>query len=91
LFKLDIISDVDRLNIETEDKQADAKIKLYKARLNDCTIRAGFDGRVTKRLANEGDIPEQIGLARSRIADALHVEFLLPSKWLRWVNIGAHD
>ncbi|MBE2191432.1 MAG: efflux RND transporter periplasmic adaptor subunit [Alphaproteobacteria bacterium] len=90
LFKLDIISDVDRLNIETEDKQADAKIKLYKARLNDCTIRAGFDGRVTKRLANEGEYTRTDRvLLEVASADPLHVEFLLPSKWLRWVNIGA--
>ncbi|MDY0029150.1 MAG: efflux RND transporter periplasmic adaptor subunit [Pseudobdellovibrionaceae bacterium] len=90
LFKLDIISDVDRLNIETEDKQAAAKIKLYEARLNDCTIKAGFNGRVTKRLANEGEYTRTDRVLLEVVSnDPLHAEFLLPSKWLRWVNIGA--
>ncbi|OIN85183.1 MAG: hypothetical protein AUJ12_09975 [Alphaproteobacteria bacterium CG1_02_46_17] len=90
LFKLDIISDVDRLNIESEDKAADAKIKLYEARLEDCTIRAGFDGRVTKRLANEGEYTRTDRvLLEVASNDPLHIEFLMPSKWLRWVNVGA--
>ncbi len=90
LFKLDIISDVDRLNIESEDKAADAKIKLYEARLEDCTIRAGFDGRVTKRLANEGEYTRTDRvLLEVASNDPLHIEFLIPSKWLRWVNVGA--
>lgn len=90
LFKLDIISDVDRLHIETEDAQALAKVKLYEARLNDCTIKAGFDGHVTKRLANEGEYTRTDRVLMEVVSDEpLHMEFLLPSKWLRWVNVGA--
>ena len=90
LFKLDIISDVDRSNIETDDKQAAAKIKLYEARLNDCIIKAGFNGRVTKRLANEGEYTRTDRVLLEVVSnDPLHAEFLMPSKWLRWVNIGA--
>lgn len=90
LFKLDIISDVDRLNVETEDRQMTAKIKMYEARLEDCAIRAGFDGIVTKRLANEGEYTRTDRVLMEVVSgDPLNIEFLLPSKWLRWINVGA--
>lgn len=90
LFKLDIISDVERLNSETEDKQADAKLKIYKARLDACTIRAAFDGHVTKRLANTGEYTRTDRVLMEVASDEpLQAEFLAPSKWLRWVNVGA--
>ncbi|MCB1558358.1 MAG: efflux RND transporter periplasmic adaptor subunit [Alphaproteobacteria bacterium] len=90
LFKLDIISDIDRLSLEGEDKQAAAKLKLYEARLNDCTIKADFDGRVTKRLANIGEYTRTDRVLLEVVSnDPLHAEFLLPSKWLRWINVGA--
>lgn len=90
LFKLDIISDLDRMNIQTEDKQADAKMRMYESRLNDCVIRAEFNGRVTKRLANEGEYTRTDRVLMEVASDdPMNIEFLLPSKWLRWVNIGA--
>lgn len=90
LFKLDIISDIDRLGAETEDKQLAAKIKMYEARLNDCIIRAEFNGVVTKRLANEGEYTRTDRVLMEVVSgDPLNIEFLLPSKWLRWVNVGA--
>lgn len=90
LFKLDIISDLDRLGAQVEDKQAMAKAKLYQARLNDCQIRANFDGRVTNRLANPGEYTRTDRvLLEVASNEPLQAEFLVPSKWLRWVNTGA--
>lgn len=90
LFKLDIISDVDRLSVETEDKQAAAKVTLYQSRLESCTIRAQFDGRVTKRLANSGEYTRTDRVLMEVASnEPLQAQFLLPSKWLRWVNTGA--
>jgi len=90
LFKLDIISDLDRLGAQVEDKQATAKAKLFEARLNDCQIRAGFDGRVTNRLANPGEYTRTDRvLLEVASSEPLQAEFLVPSKWLRWVNTGA--
>lgn len=90
LFKLDIISDVDKLSVETEDSQADAKIALYKARLESCVIRARFDGHVTKRLANAGEYTRTDRVLMEVASDEpLQAQFLLPSKWLRWVNKDA--
>lgn len=89
LFKLDIISEIDRLGIELENKQAVAKRKLYEARMNDCVIKASFNGHVTKRLANEGEYTRTDRVLMEVVSsDPLNVEFLLPSKWLRWINTG---
>ena len=90
LFKLDIISDLDRSGAQVEDEKADAKRKLFEARMQDCEIRAGFDGRVTNRLANPGEYTRTDRvLLEVASKEALQAEFLIPSKWLRWVNIGA--
>ena len=90
LFKLDLISDIDRLSLEVEDKQTSAKRKVYEARMQDCDIRALFDGRVTKRLSNPGEYTRTDRvLLEVASSDPLRAEFLLPSKWLRWINIGA--
>jgi len=90
LFKLDIISNIERLELETETKQAQARAALHKSRLQDCFIRAEYDGRVVKRLANPGEFTRTDRvLMEVASLDTLKIEFLLPSRWLRWVNIGA--
>lgn len=90
LFKLDIISDLDRLGAEVEDKQTAAKSKLYDAKMQDCEIRAQFDGHVTNRLANPGEYTRTDRVLLEVASDEpLQAEFLVPSKWLRWVNVGA--
>ena len=90
MFKLDVISDLDRLGILSESEKASAREKLYKARLDHCTIRAGFDGRVTNRLANPGEYTRTDRvLMEVASREPLQAEFLVPSKWLRWIDVGA--
>ncbi len=90
LFKLDIISDIDRAGAQVEDQKAIVKDALYQSRLKDCDIRAEFDGRVTNRLANAGEYTRTDRvLLEVASNDTLQAEFLVPSKWLRWINIGA--
>lgn len=90
LFKLDIISNIERLELETETKQAEARAALQKSRLEDCFIRAEYDGRVVKRLANAGEFTRTDRvLMEVASLETLKAEFLLPSRWLRWINIGA--
>lgn len=90
LFKLDIISDLDRLGAQVENKQAQAKARAFAAQMEDCRIRARFDGRVTNRLANPGEYTRTDRvLLEVASNEPLQAEFLMPSKWLRWVNIGA--
>lgn len=90
LFKLDIISDFEKLEIETKDKQAAARVSLFENKLEDCFIRADYDGRVVKRLGNPGEYTRTDRVIMEIASlDYLEAEFLLPSKWLRWVNVGA--
>jgi len=90
LFKLDIISDLDRAGAQIENQKATVKDALYQARLRDCDIRAEFDGRVTNRLANPGEYTRTDRVLLEVASDeSLQAEFLIPSKWLRWVNVGA--
>lgn len=90
LYELDIISELEKRGIETEDKQAQARASLYEARMDNCVITAPFDGHVTNRLANAGEYTRTDRvLIEVASADPLEAEFLLPSKWLRWINKGA--
>ncbi|MFK7840002.1 MAG: efflux RND transporter periplasmic adaptor subunit [Bdellovibrionales bacterium] len=90
LFKLDIISNIEKLELESENKQAEARIGLYTSRMESCFIRAEYDGRVVKRLANAGEFTRTDRvLMEVASLDYLKAEFLLPSRWLRWVNVGA--
>jgi multidrug resistance efflux pump len=90
LFKLDIISDIERLNLETEVETTQAERDIILARMESCVIRAPYDGRVTNRMANPDEYTrtDRVLLEVASLDD-LELEFLLPSIWLRWVNIGA--
>ncbi len=90
LFKLDLISDLEKIDTETKTRQVDARIRLYQARMQQCNIYAGFNGRVTNRLANANEYTRTDRvLMEIASADPLRAEFLIPSKWLRWINVGA--
>ena len=90
LFKLDLISDLEKMDTQTKAKQLDARIRLYQAKMDQCRIYAGFDGRVTNRLANDNEYTRTDRvLMEIASLEPLRAEFLIPSKWLRWVNVGA--
>lgn len=90
LFKLDIISDIEDLGFKTEDIKASAQAKIIEHRMEQCYIRAAYDGRVTNRLANEHEFTRTDRvLMEVASLDDLELEFLVPSIWLRWVNVDA--
>lgn len=90
LLKLDIISDIEHLGIKTEDIKASAQAKIIENRMEQCYIRAAYDGRVTNRLANEHEYTRSDRvLMEVGSLENLEIEFLLPSKWLRWINVDA--
>jgi membrane fusion protein, multidrug efflux system len=90
LFKLDVISNLERKDLAVKDAQTGLKRKAVEARLEDCVIRADFNGRVAKRLANAGEYTRTDRVLMEVVSDeALQAEFIVPSKWLRWVNLGA--
>lgn len=90
LFKLEIISDVENIELDTEQKKAEANFRALEQRLDSCSIKAEYNGRVTNRLANPGEYTRTDRvLMEVASLDDLNAEFLMPSIWLRWVNVGA--
>lgn len=90
LLKLDIISDIEHLGFKTEDVKAAAQARIVEQRMEQCYIRAAYDGRVTNKLANEHEYTRTDRvLMEVASLDDLEVEFLVPSIWLRWVNVDA--
>lgn len=90
LFKLEIISDIERLDLQNEATKTKARKAILEARMENCEIRAAYDGRVVNRLANDNEYTRTDRvLMEVGSLDDLEVEFLVPSKWLRWVNVGA--
>lgn len=90
LYKMDIISDLERQDIKNEAAKALAQKGALEARMLNCKIIAGYDGRVVNRLANAHEYTrtDRVLLEVASL-DNLEVEFLLPSIWLRWINVGA--
>ncbi len=90
LFKLDIISDLEQQELKVEEQKTTAQNSTLKSQMDACIIRASYDGRVTNRLANPQEYTRTDRvLMEIASRDQLDVQFILPSKWLRYVNIGA--
>lgn len=90
LFNMKLASKLEREQAAAEAEQTNAKIVLSELKLNDCQIRAGYDGRVVKKLANDGEYTRTDRVLMEVASEGtLDVEFLLPSRALRWINIDA--
>lgn len=90
LLNLNLISNIEREKAETEKGKAEARVQLYNDKVSDCYIHATYDGRVVKRLANPNEYTRTDRVLMEVASDdLLDIEFLLPSKWLRWVNVEA--
>ena len=90
LYDLQIASKIDKEQASTEKMVAHAKKTLMETKMDACVIRAEFDGRVIKRLANANEYTRTDRvLMEIASTGTLDAEFLMPSIWLRWLNIGA--
>ena len=90
LYDMDLASRLETLEAQAESKKAAATKVMTESQNDDCIIRADYDGRVVKRLANPGEYTRTDRvLIEVASKGTLDVEFLLPSMWLRWVNIDA--
>jgi membrane fusion protein (multidrug efflux system) len=90
LYDLNIASKIDREQATVEKNVARAKQSIAQSKLDSCIIRAQFDGRVVKRLANANEYTRTDRvLMEIASTGTLDAEFLMPSIWLRWINIGA--
>ncbi len=88
LSTLDSISNIELLVARENNIQNKALISQIKGRLKSCTHVAPWDGRVMRKMASQYEYV-QSGRVLMEIAshDPLRAEFLIPSKWLRWLNV----
>jgi RND family efflux transporter MFP subunit len=69
--------------------KASAEVEAMKARIDLCWIVAPFDGRVAELTINAHETPQPGKPFISIVADgALEIDLVLPSDWLRWLEIG---
>ncbi|MEM6781889.1 MAG: efflux RND transporter periplasmic adaptor subunit [Pseudomonadota bacterium] len=89
LRQLDAVSDVDFIKAQEKQQQERALLKQARARQDLCTIAAPFDGRVKEATASNYEAVKS-GRVLMEVAsnDSLQAEMLVPSVWLRWLNIG---
>lgn len=82
-------SDVEYLAAVEDKKQTTALLKQANAIAERCIIYAPFDGRVLERKASAFEASKS-GRALMRIGslEPLEAELLIPSLWLRWINVG---
>ncbi len=89
LSDLDSISNIELIVARENNIQNKALISQIKGRLKSCSHIAPWDGRVMRKMASQYEYV-QSGRVLMEIAshDPLRAEFLVPSKWLRWLNVN---
>ncbi len=69
--------------------KAAAGMAAVSVRLDQCTISAPYDGRVTELLIREHETPAPGRPMITVIADNdLEIELIIPSQWLSWIEAG---
>jgi len=89
LANMESASDIEVLMAQENNEQNKALISQIRGRLKSCKHVAPWDGRVTRKMASKYEYV-QTGRVLMEISslDPLRAEFLIPSLWLRWLNIG---
>lgn len=69
--------------------KAEAEIRVLQARMQPCTIRAPFSGRVVEKLVSAHEMPGA-NKPLLRIVDDSQpeIQLVLPSRWLVWLKAG---
>jgi membrane fusion protein, multidrug efflux system len=75
---------------EIEMRKARADFEMNKTQVAHCVIKAPFDGSVSEKHVDEQQYV-QTGTPLLKIIDdsLLQVEFIAPSRYLRWLKVGA--
>ncbi len=74
---------------EARTRQAEAELETIQTEARRCTVTAPFDGRVTERHAHPFEsVKRGTDLINIINHQTLHIELHIPSKWLRWVEVG---
>ena len=89
LKEMESISDIEYVSAVETNKQEKALLKQAQTRVDLCTITAPFDGRIKNKEVNRyeavksGRVLMEVGSL-----EPLKAELLVPSVWLRWINVG---
>ncbi len=88
LYELDAIGRIELENSFAESEKARSEYISIINTVDKCTIRAPFHGRIAEQKARD-DQYVQPGQALLDVLDAseMELEFLVPSKWLVWLNL----
>lgn len=69
--------------------QATADADVIRVRVDQCVIKAPFDGRIATRTANIAELTDRTRPIMQIVSDQdLEIEMLLPADWLRWLKTG---
>jgi len=88
LYELDAVGRIELENSYAESEKARSEYISIANTVDKCIIRAPFDGRIAEQKARD-DQYVQPGQALLEVLDAsdMELEFLVPSKWLVWLNL----
>ena len=89
LRALDVVSKIEVVTAQENNAQAVAQIEQLRNRMSLCKITAPFAGRIVKKSASQYEFV-QTGRVLMEIVsrEPLQAQFLIPSIWLRWLNVG---
>jgi len=90
LAELNSVGKLELDTAEAELSKARADVALSNATLSKCNVVAPFSGRVAEQKIRE----KQFAQAGQPILDiiddsSLELEFIVPSRWLTWLKVGA--
>ncbi|MEZ0260534.1 MAG: efflux RND transporter periplasmic adaptor subunit [Alphaproteobacteria bacterium] len=89
LRELGTVSEMELVTAQENHAQNLAIASQMRERLKSCKVVAPFDGRVSHRMVNPHEFV-QTGRVMMDVSsrEPLQAEFLVPSIWLRWLNVG---
>ena len=89
LMSLNAMSEIDVAISEADVEIAQAERRMRSIKVEQCKIKAPYDGRVTEVMANEHEtVPSDRELLSVLNDKSLEIELIVPSNWLNWLDIG---
>jgi RND family efflux transporter MFP subunit len=89
LAKLNAVGRFEVQLSKAKSDQAAAEVETFRIKLDQCTIKAPFDGRIAARAANIAELTDPTKPLMQIVSDeSLEIEMLLPANWLRWLKTG---
>jgi RND family efflux transporter MFP subunit len=87
LLALNAMSEIDVSISESDVEIAQAERRMRSIRVEQCRIRAPYNGRVIEVLANEHEtVPADKELLSVLNDQELEIELIVPSNWLNWLK-----